>query len=180
MVKISLWLYYIRLCKTQKYLQMFDSLHNQWRRLTAFRTSVASMEIYPGIENLILPMLSYPGCHIRAVLWLYVPHAYGRQEWRHCYVKVTSSYQYTGTSRSPLCPQRNFGRHIVIALFVHPSVSPSVRQSVCSSRLVSGAYILYSWGRNSKFGEWMHLGMAECRVPFSGHFDLDLDLCPSF
>ena len=26
------------------------------------------------------------------------------------------------------------------------------------------------------FGVWMHLGMAECRIPFSGHCDLDLDL----
>ena len=32
-----------------------------------------------------------------------------------------------------LCPQRNFGRHIVIALSVRPSVSQSVRQSVCPS-----------------------------------------------
>ena len=32
--------------------------------------------------------------------------------------------------------------------------------------------------RNSKFGVCMHLGMAECRVPFSGH--CDLDLCPCF
>ena len=29
-------------------------------------------------------------------------------------------------------------------------------------------------GRNSKFGVWMHKGMAECRVPFLGHYDLDL------
>ena len=29
-----------------------------------------------------------------------------------------------------LCPQRNFGRHIVIALSVRPSVSSSVSQSV--------------------------------------------------
>ena len=33
-----------------------------------------------------------------------------------------------------LCPQRNFGRHIVIALSVRPSVSPSVRPSVRPSR----------------------------------------------
>ena len=26
---------------------------------------------YPGPENLILPILSYPGCHMRAVHWLY-------------------------------------------------------------------------------------------------------------
>ena len=69
-----------------------------------------------------------------------------------------------------LCPQRNFGRHIVIALSVRPSVPLS-----CPVHI---SYIL--WGRNSKFGVWIHLGMAECRVPFSGHCDLDLDLWPSF
>ena len=36
------------------------------------------------------------------------------------------------------------------------------------------SYIL--GGSNSKFAVWMHLGMAECRVPFSGHCDLDLGL----
>ena len=53
-------------------------------------------------------------------------------------------------------PPRNFGRHIVIALSVRPASCP-----------VHISYIL--WGRNSKFSVWMHLGMAECRVPFSGH-----------
>ena len=38
-----------------------------------------------------------------------------------------------------LCPQRNFGRHIVIALSVRPSVSPSVPPA-----FVSGPYHLYS------------------------------------
>ena len=66
-----------------------------------------------------------------------------------------------------LCPQRNFGRHIVIALSVRPASCP-----------VHIFYILR--GRNSKFGVWMHLGMAECRIPFSGHCDLDLDLWLSF
>ena len=28
------------------------------------------------------------------------------------------------------------------------------------------------WGRNPKFGVWMHLWLAECRIPFLGHFDL--------
>ena len=46
--------------------------------------------------------------------------------------------------------------------------------TVRPSRFVSGAYLLYSSRWNSKFGAWMHLGMAECRVPFSGHCDLDL------
>ena len=39
---------------------------------------------------------------------------------------------------------------------------------------VSGAYLLYSLGRNPIFGEWMHLGMAECRLPFLGHCNIDL------
>ena len=29
------------------------------------------LKFYPGIENLILPMLSYPGCHAKAVHRLY-------------------------------------------------------------------------------------------------------------
>ena len=69
-----------------------------------------------------------------------------------------------------LCPQRNFGRHIVIVLSVHPSVSLCV---LCISPIFFEVGIL-------KFGVWMHLGMAECRVPFSGHCDLDLDLWLSF
>ena len=36
-----------------------------------------------------------------------------------------------------LCPQRNFGRHIVIALSVHPSVRPCVRPSRFSVRSIS-------------------------------------------
>ena len=57
---------------------------------------------------------------------------------------------------------------------VSPSARPSVRPSVPLSCPVHISYIL--WGRNFKFGVWIHLGMAECRVPFSGHCDLDLDL----
>ena len=56
-----------------------------------------------------------------------------------------------------LCPHRNFGRH------VSPTSCP-----------VHISYIL--WGKNSKFGVWMHLGVAECHTPFLGH----LDLWPSF
>ena len=44
------------------------------------------------------------------------------------------------------------------------TVRPSVRPSVPLSCPVHISYIL--WGRNSKFGVWIHLGMAECRVPF--------------
>ena len=31
-----------------------------------------------------------------------------------------------------------------------------------------------------KFGLWVHLGMAECRVPFLGHLEIDLYLWHSF
>ena len=41
-----------------------------------------------------------------------------------------------------------------------------------SLSLVHISYILRE--RNSKFGVYMHLGMAECHKPFSGHCDLDL------
>ena len=47
-------------------------------------------------------------------------------------------------------------------------------RTVRPSRFMSGAYSYILSGRNSKFGVWMHLGMAECPVPFSGHCDLDL------
>ena len=30
-------------------------------------------------------------------------------------------------------------------------------------------------GRNSKFGVWMYLEVAECHVPFLGHCDLNHD-----
>ena len=37
-------------------------------------------EIYPGIENLILPRLSYPGCHVRATyIGCTGTHTHGRQ-----------------------------------------------------------------------------------------------------
>ena len=72
-------------------------------------------------------------------------------------------------------PQRNFGRHIVIALSVRQSVRPPVRPASCPVHI---SFIL--WGRNSNFGMWIHLGMAECRVPFSCHCDLELNLWPSF
>ena len=101
------------------------------------------------------------------------PHCFQKSGWdSNAYIIIS------GLHCIFLCPQRNFGRHIVIALSVRPSVSPSVRQSVPLSCPVHISYIL--WGRNSKFGVWIHLGMAECRVPFSGHCDLDLDLWPSF
>ena len=33
------------------------------------------------------------------------------------------------------------------------------------------------YNRNLKFGVWVHLGMAECGIPFSGHCNLDLLPC---
>ena len=38
------------------------------------------MIFYPGIENLTLPMLSYPGCHVRALCIVCIgTRANGRQ-----------------------------------------------------------------------------------------------------
>ena len=44
--------------------------------------------------------------------------------------------------------------------------------------LVAEAFLLYYWGRNPKFGVWMHLRMGICCLPLWGHCDLDLR--PSF
>ena len=58
-------------------------------------------------------------------------------------------------------------------LGVRPSVRQSVRPASCP------VHISYNlWGRNSKFGVWMHHGMTEWGVPLSGH--CGLDLWPSF
>ena len=40
--------------------------------------------------------------------------------------------------------------------------------------IVSRAYLLYSLSEEFQIGVWMHLGIAECHVPFLGHCDLDL------
>ena len=42
--------------------------------------------------------------------------------------------------------------------------------------IVSGHISYIILGRNTKFGGWMHIGMAEYRVPPLGHCDIDLDL----
>ena len=47
-------------------------------------------------------------------------------------------------------------------------ISMSVRPASCPVHI---SYILQS--RNSKFDVWMHLGMAKCHIPISGHCDLD-------
>ena len=52
---------------------------------------------------------------------------------------------------------------------VRPSVCPSLPSASC---LVHISHIL--WDKSPKFGVCMHFGMAECRVSFSGHCDLDL------
>ena len=39
---------------------------------------------------------------------------------------------------------------------------------------VLGVYFLYSLRLNFKFGVYMHLGMLESHILFSGHCDLDL------
>ena len=40
--------------------------------------------------------------------------------------------------------------------------------------LVFGAYLLYSLRLEFKFGVYMHLGMVESHILFSGYRDLDL------
>ena len=95
--------------------------------------------------------------------------AYGIKEFREC-SNIVANILLADPSRpcgwgqkvkiQLFMPQRNFGRHIVIALSVRPS------------HFMSRAYLLYFLGRNSKLGVWMHLGMTECCVPFSGHCDL--------
>ena len=54
----------------------------------------------------------------------------------------------------------------------------TLTSDLVSRIIMSGAYLLYYLRRNPKFGVWMHLGMTEFRVPFSGH--CNLDLLPSF
>ena len=41
-------------------------MHQVLQRILNSCTPDRYLRFYPGIENLILPMLSYPGCHIRA------------------------------------------------------------------------------------------------------------------
>ena len=54
-------------------------------------TGKGYLRFYPGIENLILPTLSYPGCHVKATcVGCSGTHAHGRQG-MHSYVKVASS-----------------------------------------------------------------------------------------
>ena len=52
-------------------------------------TGKGYLRFYPGIENLILRMLSYPGSHVRATyIGCIGTHAFGHKG-HHCYVKVT-------------------------------------------------------------------------------------------
>ena len=51
------------------------------------------------------------------------------------------------------------------------TVRPSVSPASCPVHI---SYILL--GRNSNFGVWMHLGVTECRVPFSGRVTVTLTL----
>ena len=65
------------------------------------------MRFYPGIENLILPMLSYPGCHVRATyIGCIGTHAYGRQMMSLLCLSDVIMYNcilaYSGTSGSLL------------------------------------------------------------------------------
>ena len=54
----------------------------------------------------------------------------------------------------------------------------TMTSGLSSGKIVSGAYVLYYLRKDPTFGVWIHLGVAECCILFSGHFDLDL--CPQF
>ena len=48
--------------------------------LTFLHTVEDHLRFYPGIENRILPMLSYPGCHVRAkYIGCIETHTHGHQ-----------------------------------------------------------------------------------------------------
>ena len=55
------------------------------------------LRFYLGIENLILPMLSYPGCHVRD---LYIgcigTHTHGRQAMSSCHVPSQRIHELLG------------------------------------------------------------------------------------
>ena len=78
-------------------------------------------------------------------------------------IKLSMLY-YTNICNSLIMPPKELWE-----AYSNGTVRPSVRPASCPVHIFN---IL--WGRISKFGVWMHLGMAECRLPFSGHCDLDL------
>ena len=49
-------------------------------------------------------------------------------------------------------------------------VTVTLTSDLVFRKIVSGAYLIK--GKSLKFGVWMQLLMAECQVPFLGHFDL--------
>ena len=60
------------------------------------------MGFYPKLENLILPMLSYPGCHVRAKYISCIgTHAHGRQVTSLLCQSDTITCLISAYSRSP-------------------------------------------------------------------------------
>ena len=55
----------------------------------------------------------------------------------------------------------------------HLLVTVTLTSALVFRKIMFGAY-LFSEGRNPKIGVWMPLWIAECHIPFLGHFDLDL------
>ena len=47
--------------------------------LYILHTGYGYLRFYPGIENLILPMLHNPGCHVSDYIGCIGSHAHGRQ-----------------------------------------------------------------------------------------------------
>ena len=85
------------------------------------------------------------------------------------YIKktITGTICTIGLTHIHIYAPKELSENIVIVLSIGQSVPPALCRVYLS-------YILS--GRNPIFGVWMHLGMVECRVSFSGHCDLDLSL----
>ena len=49
-------------------------------------------------------------------------------------------------------------------------VTVTLTSDLVFRKIASEAYLIK--GKSPKFGVWMQLLMAECQVPFLGHFDL--------
>ena len=51
-------------------------------------------------------------------------------------------------------------------------VTVTLTSDLVFRKVVCGALSYIIKGKNPRFGVWMQLLMAECHVPFLGHFDL--------
>ena len=71
-------------------------------------------------------------------------------------------------------PKRTFGRHIVIALSMPPSVRPSISASVpLPVRCISHIFFEF---RNTKLVVWIYIEIENCHLTILGHYDFTSDL----